>query len=99
MFVSERALHGLYVSPSGKYYMVDVANTWDCGWEGAYAEFDEEIFNEAWYKDGDTPPTTDDIAEWGEEYGAFPDWEIVSTHHRDPDVAIHNLLRAMKKLP
>ena len=95
----DRALHKLFVSPSGKYYMLDVADTWDCGWEGAYAEFDEEIFNEAWYQDGDTPPTVEDIENYGEDYGAFSGWIVVSSHHRSSDAAIRNLIRAVKKLP
>lgn len=104
---SVHEVHELFVTPSGKIYMVDVADTWDCGWEGAYAEFDAEVFNEWWHDwyemgcddDERTEPTLDDIFECGEDAGAFADWVVVSTHHRKPEPAIRNLEKALKKLP
>ena len=74
--------------------VIDVANTWDAGWEGAYAMVDEEGFANAW---GNEHYTFQDIKEWAAEFDCIGPWEVVSSHHRTPEAAEKKLRLAIKK--
>lgn len=97
MFMFEHYIHEVISTPNGMV-LIDVANTPDCGWEGAYARFNKEVFEKAWFCEEDAEPyDMKDIIEWGEEFDAFNDWEIVSSHRRNPEVALRNVMKALKK--
>lgn len=96
MFMLEHYVHEIVSTPNGMV-LIDVTNTPDCGWEGAYARFNEKVFNEKWYATGDEPYNMEDIIEWGEEMEAFDDWIVVSSHHRSPEVALRNIMKELKK--
>lgn len=92
-------LHEVITTPKGNIVLIDVANTPDCGWEGAYSFFNEEKFREAlhdWFKDDEY--TFEDICEYGEEADAFDRWEVVSSHHRKPETAERYLMKAIKSM-
>lgn len=94
-------VHEMIQTPNGTIVLIDVADTWDCGWEGAYAIFDEDTFREWWKvtsEEAEDEYTIEDIEELGEEAGAFNGWEVVSSHHRNPDVAERNVRKAVNKL-
>lgn len=76
----EHYIHEVYKNKNGKIFLLDIAWTFDCGWESAYAEFDEDMFLRAWTKDGDEEYTFDDIIEFGEDFNGFPWWVIVENH-------------------
>ena len=96
MFMFEHYVHEVISTPNGMV-LIDVANTPDCGWEGAYARFNEKVFSDQWYANENEPYDIKDIIEWGEEFDAFNDWEIVSSHHRNPEVALRNIMKELKK--
>ena len=102
MFLTEHYTHEIYTSPIGTIMMIDVADTWDCDWEGAYAIFDEEVFRKWWEENAEDEDgagyTFEDIEECGEMAGAFDGWEVVSSHHRKPEVALRNLMKAVKRI-
>lgn len=98
-------VHEIVVTKKGTVILIDVANTFDAGIEGAYAIFDEEVFREWWNDEREEDDeyydnwTLDDIKDWGEEEAdAFGDWEIVSSHHRSYEAAKKAVLRAIKNL-
>ena len=94
-------VHEMIQTPNGTIVMIDVADTWDCGWEGAYAIFDEDTFREWWKvtsEEAEDEYTIEDIEELGEEANAFRYWTVVSSHHRNPDVAERNVRKAVNKL-
>ena len=71
-------IHKTVRTPKGQLVLIDVVHTPDCNWEGAYAIFNEEAFRDWW---GDEPYTFGDVADYGEQAGAFFDWDVVSTNH------------------
>ena len=94
-------LHEMLTAPDGTMIMIDVSNTWDAGWEGAYAVLDEETFRKAWEstcEDENTAYTAEDVEEWGEEWEAFDGWRVVSGHHRNPETAERNLRKYLHKI-
>ena len=72
----EHYIHEVYKNKNGKIFLLDIACTPDCGWESAYAEFDEGMFRRAWKEDY----TFNDIVESGEDFNGFPWWVIVDSH-------------------
>ena len=84
------------ISTSTGLVLIDVADTCDMGWEGAYARFDAKIFKEWWEQNQEEPYTVADIIESGEEAGAFDEWNIVSANHRKPETALRNVMKALK---
>ena len=67
-------IHEVVITPKNQIVLIDVADTPDCGWEGAYAIFDEEAFRDWWLNcnEGEgVPYTIDDVIEYGEEANAF----------------------------
>lgn len=88
-------LHEVVVTKNGTIVLIDVADTFDAGIEGAYAIFDEDSFRNNWE---DSSYTIEDIKEWGEELGAFTHWEVVSSHHRSIDAAERKLRAAVENL-
>ena len=80
----EHYIHQTVRTAKGQLVLIDVVHTPDCAWEGAYAIFDEEAFRDWW---GDEPYTSDDVAEYGEQAGAFFGWTVISTHHRTASAA------------
>lgn len=88
-------VHEVVITKNNTIILIDVADTFDEGIEGAYAIFDEDIFRNNWE---DPEYTIEDIKEWGEELGAFGDWEIVSSNHRSASVAEKKLRAAIKNL-
>ena len=103
-FFCDHAVHEVVKTAKGTIVMIDVCDTFDCGWEGAYAIFDEEAFRDWWDDYGDedgiagTPYTFENIKDWGEEANAFHGWTVVSSHHRKPEVAERNLHKFVAKL-
>lgn len=91
----EHYVHEIISTPKGMV-LIDVTNTPDCGWEGAYARFNEKVFSENWLADGDEPYSMNDIIEWGEELKAFDGMIIVSSHHRNPETALRNIMKELK---
>ena len=91
----ERYVHEI-ISTSTGLVLIDVVNTDYIGWEGAYARFDEKIFKEWWEQNQEEPYTVADIIELGEEAGAFDEWNVVSANHRKPEVALRNVMKALK---
>lgn len=97
----EHYIHQIVCTAKGQLVLIDVAYTPDCGWEGAYALLDEEIFSDWWveWNDGEVDSyTDDDIMEWGAEAEAFSDWVIVSNHHRTPEAAEKKLRKVVATL-
>ena len=93
MFI-DHYIHEVISTPKGMV-LIDVANTPDCGWEGAYSLFNEKTFAEQW--DGEAWDMND-IIEYGEELGAFEEWEIVSSYHKTPNAALKKLMAAVKAI-
>lgn len=91
----ENYLHECHTTKDGSLILIDVSRTFDCGWEGAYAVFDEKTFRNWW---GDSPYTSKDIEEWGEEAEAFDGWTTVSNKHRTPEAAEKRLLKYISTL-
>lgn len=91
----EHYVHEIISTPNGMV-LIDVTNTPDCGWEGAYARFNEKTFNENWCADDEAPYTMNDIIEWGEDLKAFDDMIVVSSHHRNPEAALRNVMKELK---
>ena len=91
-------VHEIVVTKKGTIILIDVADTFDAGIEGAYAIFDEDTFRQQWEEDEENEFTLDDIKDLGEEYDAFSDWEIVSSHHRSYEAAEKAVMKAIKKL-
>lgn len=97
-------IHEVVITPKNQIVLIDVSDTPDCGWEGAYAIFDEEEFRDWWEDDnyGDdglpTPYTIDDIMAWGEDANAFYGWTVVSNHHRTPEAAEKKLRKYVATL-
>ena len=66
-FFCDHAVHEVVKTAKGTIVMIDVCDTFDCGWEGAYAIFDEEAFRDWWDDYGDedgiagTPYTFENI--------------------------------------
>ena len=96
----DHVVHEIIKTPSGRIVIIDVCDTPDCGWEGAYAIFDEEAFRDWWFDEDPNfrPYTFEDICECGEEADAFYGWTVVSNRHRKPEVAERNLRRFLKTL-
>ena len=96
----EHYIHEVIRTEKGTFILIDVVNTPDCNWEGAYAMFDRRKFMEWWEfaMEEESPYTEQDIIEYGEDADAFYNWEIVSSHHRKPEAAEKNLLKAIKNL-
>lgn len=92
---STHFLHEVLMTKRGTIILIDIADTFDAGIEGAYAIFDEDTFRSNWE---DSNYTFEDIREWGEELNAFSDWEIVSSHHRSVDAATKKLFATIKNL-
>ena len=91
----EKYIHEV-ISTADGLVLIDVTKTPDCGWEGAFAEFDEKVFSEKWYEDGDEPYTMEDIMEWGEELGAFDNWVVTGTG-RTAQSALKNLIKKLNQ--
>ena len=91
----EKYIHEVISTASG-LVLIDVTKTPDCGWEGAYARLDEELFAEQWAEGGDEPYTMTDIIEWGEEVGAFDNWHVTGTHHKTPTAALKKLMKELE---
>lgn len=100
----EHWMHEVVKTDKGTIILLDVANTFDCGWEGAYAIFDKETFRNWWDDYGNedgiagTPYTFEDIQDWGEEADAFHGWTVVSNHHRKPEAAEKKLRKYIAAL-
>lgn len=97
----EHYIHQIVRTAKGQLVLIDVAYTPDCGWEGAYAIFDEEAFRDWWFDwdEGEGHPyTNDDVMEWGEEADAFFGWVVVSNHHRTPEAAEKKLRKFISTL-
>ena len=94
-------LHEVIITNKRTIIILDVSDTPDCGWEGAYSIIEENAFAEAWKNcpDVNGEYTDDDIKEWAEELcGQWPAiWEIVSNHHRSPETAEKKLKAFIKK--
>lgn len=103
-FYCDHFVHEIVKTGSGNIVMIDVCETPDCGWEGAYAIFDEEAFRDWWDDYGNedgiagTPYTFENIKDWGEEADAFYGWMVVSNRHRKPETAERNLRKFVAKL-
>lgn len=96
MFMTlEKYVHEV-ISTADGLVLIDVTKTPDCGWEGAFAPFNEEVFAEQWYEGGDEPYTMTDIMEWGEEVGAFDDWVVTGTG-RTTQSALKTLMKKLNK--
>jgi len=92
-------LHEIIRTPKNEIILLDVSDTPDCGWEGAYAIFDEDTFRNWWQEAGiDEDYTFEDICECGEEAEAFDNWIVVSNRHRSPEVAERRLRKAIANL-
>lgn len=78
-------MHELYLTEKAKLVMLDICDTPDCGLEGAYALFDQEAFEKAWYADTDEPYYYKDVKECGEDFNAFSVWFPV-VHGKNPKV-------------
>jgi len=94
-------IHEVVITPKNQIVLIDVADTPDCGWEGAYAIFDEEEFRDWWLNcnEGEgVPYTIDDVIEYGEEVNAFYGWMVVSNHHRTPEAAEKKLRKYIATL-
>ncbi len=87
-------LHEVIRTPNHQYVCLSVVDTWDCGWEGAYALFDANAMTEWW---GDDTWRAADIYEYGEEAGAFDCWNVVTTRRRTPEQAEKTLRAYVKK--
>ncbi len=95
----ERYIHEVVITKNGTILLVDVCNTPDCDWEGAFAIFDEDTFRAAWENVDDTGEySIEDIKTWGEEFDAFNGWEVVSSHHRTPEAAEKKLRKYIANL-
>ena len=88
-------MHEVVKTNKGTIILLDVAYTFDCGWEGAYAIFDEETFRSNWDEDD---YTFDDICEYGEYLDAFEGWTVVSNFHRKPEAAEKKLRKYVAAL-
>lgn len=94
------ALHEI-VDINGKIYLLDVSETPDAGWEGAYSIFDEETFSRNWTDTSDEAYdeyTFDDIQEYGEDFNAFDDWTVVSSHHKTAEAAEKKLRKKIMRI-
>ncbi len=96
MFKFKHYVHEVISTPDGMV-LIDVVNIPGCGWEGAYSRFNEKVFGEKWYVDSNEPYDMKDIIDWGEEMEAFDDWIVVSSHHRNPEIALQNIMKELKK--
>jgi hypothetical protein len=81
----EHFIHEAIRTRNNGIILIDVCNTPDCGWEGAYSILDEEAFLDWWGEDN--PYTKEDIMDYGEEAGAFFNWHVVTSHNRTPENA------------
>jgi len=80
----EHFIHEAIRTRNNGIILIDVCNTPDCGWEGAYSILDEEAFRDWW---GEDPYTKEDIMDYGEEADAFFNWHVVTSHNRTPENA------------
>ena len=95
----EHYVHEVVITKIGTIFLIDVCNTFDCGWEGAFAIFDEDAFRAAWKENDDSGKySIEDIKTWGEEFDAFNGWEVVSSHHRTPEAAEKKLRKYIANL-
>ena len=95
--------HELFTTPNGTIIMLDVTNVeYGHGYESAYAIFDKDTFEQFWRETGDEDDAmeydTSDIQDYGEESGAFDCWVIFRDGYRNPDNAVADLRRYVKKL-